>query len=118
MGSPLDRLEQRVEHVDGDRGGVLALELVLGRLEGRDLHADHLALAGDRLEQVVELVGGQATGRRELSRELLRIDYVEIEMDVDRRAVERVLCEDERLERRAYDRDPAVFQQAALGSVE
>src|ERR1700748_2366037 len=58
-GASLHRVEQRGERVHRARRRVLALERILRGVERGHLHADHLALAGDRLEQVVDLVLGE-----------------------------------------------------------
>src|SRR4051794_33735515 len=59
--------------------------------ERSDLDANDLALVGDGLEQVVELVRPQPAPYRELRRHVLGVENVDIEMDVDRRTVDRVL---------------------------
>src|SRR5947207_3472986 len=55
-----DRLEQRLEHFQQQIGGVVPVARILGHLEGGDLESDQLAVLGDGLEKVVQLVGGEA----------------------------------------------------------
>src|SRR3954453_12200270 len=85
------------------QGAGVALDIL--RLD-IDLHSDDLRLVGNRLEQVVELVGAD------------RIENVAVEVDVDRRAVERVLHGDQRVEPRADDRRAAALDVLALRSLQ
>ena len=109
-------VKERLEHVHRRlrRRGVL--RRVVRRLEGRDLEAHQLAVVRHRLEQVVELLRVQAARRRELRREVLGVEHVEVEVHVHRRAVERVLHGHERLHGARPDHRHAAGARAASRS--
>src|SRR3954452_8400861 len=71
-----------------------------------DLHPHALRLVGNRLEQVVELVGAN------------RIENVAVEVVINRRAVDRVLHGDQRVEPGADDRRAAALDVLALRSLQ
>src|SRR3954451_18061457 len=56
MGPLGDRCQERLHHLGGHVGGLLAREAVLGRLERGDLEPHQLAVLHHGLEQVVDLV--------------------------------------------------------------
>src|SRR3954463_4662377 len=76
--------QHRIEDLGDPRGTV-------GRGHRGDLDADDLAGVGDGVEEVVELLLGQAAVGRELGGHELGVEDVAVEVDVGRRAVERVL---------------------------
>src|SRR3954452_16236291 len=104
-------LEQRFEHA-GDGARVIAVD------ERRHLDTDDLALVGDGLQQVVELVRPQAAGYGELRRHVLGVEHVDVEVDVDRRAIERVLYRDQGVEAGADTGGRAALERNALRGVE
>src|SRR4051794_38093140 len=90
----------------------------LGIDERGDLHADDLALVGYGFEQVVELVRPQATADPELRRHVLGVEDVDIQVDVARCTVARVLNRHERVEARSDNGRGTALERLTLGWVQ